>query len=251
MHFLRMAILLTMISTWLIQCKGKTDSKGIVKLSDSIGEVIKTSDTSIQDITHPMSGIVFDSADIPPFLARYTDFKEFSKDITIFYKNRAYNYAWFDKDGLGEPAHVLMNKLKQETIDGIAVNAPYKEILLEMFNTNMQNNVKPDPGMELMLTCQYLHLAKKIWAGAYSNKLEAIGWNIPRKKISYEELLEKSVDMRNLPKIEEEILNPEYIALRGALKQYQELEKNPLILFIFQSLKNRSGRGILPLYCPR
>jgi murein L,D-transpeptidase YcbB/YkuD len=248
-----MTTLLFLFSTLLIQCKGNTDKKGTENLSDTVGQVAST-DTSIQVITHQLSGIVFDSVSIPGFLARYPEFKEFSSDITTFYRNRAYNYAWFDKDGLGEPAHVLLDKLRQEKIDGIAVNTPYKDTLQEIFHngdfTERPEHLKPDVNGELMLTGQYLLLAKKIWAGAYSKKLEAIGWNIPRKKISYEELLEKSLDANNLPKIEQEILNPEYLALRAALKQYRELEKKSggavSIAKLKKSLKPGDTSSVLP-----
>ena len=228
MYLLRLAIVLFLFSTFLIQCKGNTGNTDVEHKKDTSGGIAAL-DTVIQVMTQPMSGIVFDSTLIPGFLNQYPQFKEFSKDITLFYRNRAYNYAWFENDGLGEPAHLLLDKLRQESIDGIAVNAPYKDSLQGMFHlgdfTERPEHLKPDVNGELMLTGQYLLLAKKIWSGAYSKNLETIGWNIPRKKISYEELLEKSLDVNNLPKIEHEILNPEYLALRAALKQYKEFEK--------------------------
>ena len=194
-----------------------------------------------------MSGIEFDSVAIPRFLARFPEFKDFSTDITAFYRNRAYNYAWFDKDGLGEPAQILLDKLHQESIDGIAINPPYKDTLQNMFHvgdfTERPEHIRPDVNGELMLTGQYLLLAKKIWAGAYSKNLVSIGWNIPRKKISYQELLEKSVDVKNIPAIESEILNPEYLAFREALKQYQELETKSGDPIFFAKLKKSLRPG--------
>jgi len=223
-----MIILLFLFSTLLIKCKGNTDNSETDSLSDTVGQVASI-DTSIQGMTHPMSGIEFDSVAIPRFLAKFPEFKEFTVDITAFYRNRAYNYAWFDKDGLGEPAQILLDKLSQESIDGIAINPPYKDTLQNMFHvgdfTERPEHIRPDVNGELMLTGQYLLLAKKIWAGAYSKNLVTIGWNIPRKKLSYQELLDKSVDVKNLPQIESDILNPEYLALRGALKKYRDLEK--------------------------
>jgi len=228
MYFLRMIILLFLFSTLLIKCKGNTDNSGTDSLSDTVGQVASM-DTSIQGMTHPLSGIEFDSVAIPRFLAKFPEFKEFTVDITAFYRNRAYNYAWFDKDGLGEPAQILLDKLNQESIDGITINPPYKDTLKNMFHvgdfTERPEHIKPEVNGELMLTGQYLLLAKKIWAGAYSKNLVSIGWNIPRKKLSYQELLEKSVDVKNLPQIESDILNPEYLALREALKKYRDLEK--------------------------
>jgi hypothetical protein len=189
-----MIILLFLFSTLLIKCKGNTDDSVKDNLSDTVRQV-SSIDTSIQGMTHPMSGIEFDSVAIPRFLARFPEFRDFSTDITAFYRNRAYNYAWFDKDGLGEPAQILLDKLNQESIDGIAINPPYKDTLQNMFHvgdfTERPEHIRPDVNGELMLTGQYLLLAKKIWAGAYSKNLVSIGWNIPRKKLSYQELLEK------------------------------------------------------------
>lgn len=228
MYLLRLTIVLFLFSSSLVQCTGNTGNTEAEYNNDTSG-VMAGLDTVIQVMPQPMSGIVFDSTLIPGFLNRYPQFKEFSKDIAVFYRNRSYNYAWFAKDGLGEPAHTLLDKLRQESIDGIAVNAPYKDSLQGMFHlgdfTERPEHLKPDVNGELMLTGQYLLLAKKIWAGAYSKNLETIGWNIPRKKISYEELLEKSLDVKSLPEIEADILNPEYLALRAALKQYREYDK--------------------------
>ncbi|MGL6267090.1 MAG: L,D-transpeptidase family protein, partial [Chitinophagaceae bacterium] len=230
----------------LIHCNGNTENKKTANFQDTIDR-IKSLDTSIQVITHPLSGIDFDSISIPGFLAAYPEFKEFSADIFTFYRNRNYNYAWFDKDGLGEPAYLLLDKLRQESIDGIVINPPYKDTLQQMFHfgeyVERPQHFTPNVKGELMLTGQFLLLAKKIWAGAYSKKLATIGWNIPRKKISYDELLEKSLDTKDLSKIEDEILNPEYLSLRIALKQYRELEKRSPDPFIIAKQKKSLRPG--------
>jgi hypothetical protein len=170
MYFIRTALILLWISGSLVQCKGNTDGKASGAISDSTINK-ELADTLIQGISNPLSGIVFDSASIPRFLARYPEFKEFSADISVFYRNRYYNYAWFEKDGLTEPAQILLEQLYRESIDGIAVNAPYKDSLQQMFHfgdfTERPEHQKPDVNGELMLTGQYLRLAKKIWAGQY------------------------------------------------------------------------------------
>ena len=252
MHIFRMAIVLLLISGTMIQCKGNTDNSTSGTITDSTKKEI--ADTIILGISNPLSGIVFDSTSIPRFLASYPEFKAFSADISVFYRNRYYNYAWFEKDGLTEPANMLIERLYLESIDGIAVNAPYKDSLQQMFHfgdfTERPEHQKPDVNSELMLTGQYLLLAKKIWAGAYNKNLETIGWNIPRKKLSYQDLLEKSLDVKNLPNIEHDILNPEYLALRAALKRYRDLDKisgDPYsISKIKKSLKPGDTSSVLP-----
>jgi L,D-transpeptidase YcbB len=228
MYFLRLASILFLFSALLIKCNGNPGESRSENKNDTT-VISAVTDTLNHGMPQPLSGIVFDSASIPAFLSAYPKFNEFSKDIYAFYQNRFYNYAWYQKEGLTEPANVLLDKLNQESLDGIAVNAPYQEVLEEMFHfgdfTERPDHLRPDVKSELMLTGQYLLLAKKIWAGAYSKNLQTIGWNIPRKKLSYKELLEKSVDVKNLPQIESEILNPEYLALREALKKYRDLEK--------------------------
>ena len=240
MQFFRLAIVSILFSLLLIQCKGNIDNKDTGKPRDSTRKEL-TADTSIKIMPPTLSGIIFDSSLIPGFLARYPAFKDFSREVYAFYRNRSYNYAWFEKDGLIEPANILLDRLYQESIDGIQINTPYKDSLQEMFHfgdlTERSEYHKPDVNAELMLTGQYLLLAKKIWAGAYAKNLESIGWNIPRKKLSYKDLLEKSLDVKNLPKIELEILNPEYLALRKALKQYKELEKKSGELNVMAKLK--------------
>lgn len=253
MYNFRWSVILIIFTGFLVQCQGNTGALNSAKVKDS-SSGNQAADTLIQPISQPLSGIVFDSSEITRFMASYPEFKEFSGDISSFYRNRFFNYAWYDKDGLTEPGVNMLDKLNQESIDGIPVNAPYKAGLQEIFHfgdfTERPEHQKPDAKGELMLTAQYLHLAKKIWAGAYSKNLESIGWNIPRKKISYTELLEKSVETKNLPSIENDILNPEYLALRAALKKYNELEKksgDPVTISkLKKSLKLGDTSFILP-----
>jgi murein L,D-transpeptidase YcbB/YkuD len=246
MYFLRLTSILLFFSILLIQCKGNPEKSFNDNKKDSTGNLTLL-DTTIHGMPQPLSGIVFDSTSIPAFLSAFPKFKEFSNDIFAFYRNRSYNYAWYEKEGLTEPAFVLLDKINQESLDGIAVNAPYQDTMQAMFHfgdfTERPGHLKPDITGELMLTGQYLLLAKKIWAGAYSKNLTTIGWNIPRKKLSYQELLEKSVDVKNLPQIESDILNPEYLALRAALKKYKEMDAKSGDPISFTKLKKSIRPG--------
>ena len=175
------------------------------------------------------SGIKFESASIQKFLAEKPLFKEFSKQFDTFYRNNNFNYVWYDNKGLIETSSQLIASIDNIDQQGVTATVPYKDTLEQLLHsaTDSFNIMAPDINTELMLTGEYFFYAKKIWEGALNNKAESINWYIPRKKLSYAQLLDSNLKSGIIaPANTGQIVMLQYAGLKKALAQYRAIEKN-------------------------
>lgn len=200
----------------------KTDSVAVAK--DSVA----VADTVIKGNFAVASGIRFDSSLIKKFIAAHPAFREFSNDFDNFYRNNKYNYAWYHSAGLIEFAHVLGTSLQQQQLEGLKDTIPYRDEYLRLMHHNDtasgSENTGPDINTELMLTAQYFNYAKKAFAGSTNSKVQ--GWYLPRKKLSYDTLLQANLVTENFGNEENRAVAPQHEGLKKALAQYREIEKN-------------------------
>jgi murein L,D-transpeptidase YcbB/YkuD len=72
----------------------------------------------------------------------------------------------------------------------------------------------------------YVFYAKKVFHGIDTNKIREVGWFLPRKNLSYENLLDSLlIDPKLLNKNENQLFG-QYYKLRDILKKYRQIEKN-------------------------
>ena len=182
-------------------------------------------DTTIKGNFVESSGLVFDSTEINSFLKRRPAFNEFSADFKKFYSLRNFNYVWYDHKGVTESTNNLFNRLLAQNNDGILKSFPYKDDFRIMIN-RLQNGEaqKSSPETELMLTGEYFNYAKNSWGGAEVNNATASGWYLPKKKLIYSDLLKRQLNSP-LDSVEQTAVIPQYLALKKALNQYQQIEK--------------------------
>src|SRR5690606_35781003 len=99
----------------------------------------------------------FDSIAISDFLKKHSDFQSLDSNITRFYSNRRFSFAWFDDKGLIEQAGNLIDRVSNLKEEGIFKQPRYKaqldSLLLE--NEHANPNDESDINLELMLTAQY------------------------------------------------------------------------------------------------
>lgn len=183
-------------------------------------------DQSIPGSFSTQTQLTFDSALLKVFLNSYNQFKPFEKDIQSFYSNRKYAYAWFDENGLIEPANNLYNRISNITEEGLPDKIPYKENFTGLMETSGEN--KASDSLELMLTCQYLAYAKYAWQGINDKDAKAIEWLLPRKKLSYSQLLD-SLSNKSLAN---EPVFKQYHLLKDYLKKYRDIQSNNPLPFI-------------------
>ena len=165
-----------------------------------------------------------DSTFIPVFFKKYPNLKKYQSDVKALYKKRNYTSIWFDKKGLIEFANLLYSKVNQLEEEGLKSRIAYKEKIDAVFNSSHSDLSQIET--ELMLSYMYLFYAKKVFRGIDTEKIEEMGWFLPRKNLSYEDLLDSLlVDPKLLGKNEQELFG-QYYKLRDVLKRYRQIEKN-------------------------
>jgi murein L,D-transpeptidase YcbB/YkuD len=183
-------------------------------------------DTLVKGNFNTASQLRFDSTAIDDFLQKHPDLNGFAAEYAKFYSLNAYGYVWYDGHGLTEPAGNLINQIATLESDGILKEMPYKKEFLQLIDSvHVGETGEPLTTVELMLTGQYFNYAKNVWGGAEAEKTSDIGWFLPRKKLSYADLLEHNLKT-NTDSIEQTAVIPHYHLLKKALNQYQKIEKS-------------------------
>lgn len=221
-------ILLLLLFVKLSSCSNGQQRSHIEKPKDTTVSIHRN-DSMIAGSFKAESGIRFDSSVIKNFLGENPLFKEFTQAFNDFYKTNNFNYVWYDKKGLIESSNILIARLMNGSEEGVSDSIPYKEKFLKLIHyndTTMQANESvPDINTELMLTGQYFNYAKTVWAGQLNNKAASLNWYLPRKTISYAELLEKNIKAGDIKEDEDNLVMPQYNGLKKALSQYRQIEK--------------------------
>jgi L,D-transpeptidase YcbB len=169
----------------------------------------------------------FDSLEIGFFLNQFPNLKKYEKNISTFYSKRAMAYAWFDQDGLIEHASNLTDRVRNLQYDGVNKELPYVHELDSMiYEVSMENLPKSNIlKLELMLTAQYFAFADLVWEGMDASISKSVDWNLPRKKVSYEEFLDSilKTDPEQIKDLKRPV-NRQYGLLKKFLENYSELE---------------------------
>ena len=148
-----------------------------------------------------------------------------------FYRQRNYQYAWFDGRGIGEQAPNFLSL--NQSFAGLFDAAMLSNILLDSTVNKYKNDStgftatdKKVVQTELQLTAQFFRYAQIAYAGRENISTKDLGWFIPRKKIAYSTSLD-SLLLYNASNPEAfEPLHPKYKLLKAYLIKYINIEKN-------------------------
>lgn len=208
-------------------CTSQTNSKESTQIADSIPKPSQQKDITLPGGFSSQNRLVFDSILIAGFINQFPDFKTFETRIRQFYANRKYAYAWFDNNGLIEQAGNLYNKIENIQDEGL----PQKLLYSQDFNRLMEEATtsadvqKANVTIELMLTAQYFFYAKNVWSGLGSKAMEAVNWELPQKKTSYDAMLDSLLDVGTSRFIKTEPVFRQYPLLKSYLKKYRDIEE--------------------------
>jgi murein L,D-transpeptidase YcbB/YkuD len=170
----------------------------------------------------------FDSLEIGIFFKQFPELKKYEKNLNLFYSKREMAFAWFDNEGLIEYASNLTDKVRNLQYEGVNKELPYAHALDSMMYDGNTDKL-PDSIMlklELMLTAQYFAFADIVWEGMDASVSKKVDWNLPRKKVSYEEFLDSI--LKTAPEKIKDLKRPvnrQYGLLRKFLQNYSELEE--------------------------
>lgn len=168
--------------------------------------------------------IPFDSTLIAGFYKSYPELQKYEKDLRAIYRTYDYNNIWFDHKGVGEYGNSLYSKVKNLDDEGISTPFPYQKNIDEIFVGQSDKTINPNDA-ELLLTNLYLFYVDKVYKGIDKKNTTAIGWLLPRKKVSYAGLLDSFLSDRKKQYDDSLILFSQYYKLRDVLKQYRGIEE--------------------------
>jgi murein L,D-transpeptidase YcbB/YkuD len=137
-------------------------------------------------------------------------------------------FAWFDKEGLIEHALSLTDRVRNLQYDGVNKELPYTQVLDSLIYEGSLEKVSDATvlNLELMLTAQYFAFADIVWDGMDASISKKMDWNLPRKRVSYEEFLDNIlVTAPEQIKDLKRPVNRQYGLLRRFLQNYSELEE--------------------------
>ena len=184
-------------------------------------------DTSITGKTS-FNNLFVDSVQVENFLAGHSEFKKFEDQYLDFYKQRNYEYAWFDTSGLVEQSHNFINLLNNtisDLQDSSLYNAPLFGLYEALEKDAVEHKKKIDiEQTELLFTGQFFKYAAKVYKGSDIDA-EELGWFIPRKKVDLTALLDSSLKSKTASADQFKPLNPQYKLLQENLVKFFELDK--------------------------
>jgi murein L,D-transpeptidase YcbB/YkuD len=170
--------------------------------------------------------VLVDSTKLNDFFKNYPDLKNYEEQVRSFYQNRKYAYAWFEKGQFTEPASNLSNRIINLQNDGIYQTTPYQKTLDSLMHhaSLTVKQKKPDATLEFMLTAQYFAFAKMVYNGVDESVSKASGWNLPRKKVNYNQYLDSLIGIPAKKVDQSEPLYRQYELLKSYLKKYRDLD---------------------------
>jgi L,D-transpeptidase YcbB len=178
------------------------------------------------------SNFPFDSTAIAPFFKAYPDLNIYEKDVLAIYRKNSFNHIWFDRNGVIEFGNSLYSKVKDLDAEGVSSKFPYQNKIEGIFQDEIENTLN-ETNTEIMVCCMFLFYAEKVYKGVDDKTSTALEWLLPRKQVSYSELLDSVMLNPNLLHRDERVLFRQYYKLREILQKYREIEKeggwNPIV----------------------
>lgn len=231
MKYLKLSGCIFFVAITCFSCNSQSTQESKVTKQDTTKPV---ADAGLAGSFSTQTLLHFDSNALKKFINQYPKFKPFENRMQQFYSNRKWAYAWFDKNGLIEPAGNLYNKVINVKDEGWSGNLLYQDILQSMMNEDtISYDVRnANPEIELMLTAQYFFYAENIWTGLGAKGMQATNWDLPQKKIPYGAWLDS---LLNVPPSERKNVEPvfrQYGLLRDYLKKYRDLESQKSLQLI-------------------
>ncbi|WP_153800092.1 L,D-transpeptidase family protein [Foetidibacter luteolus] len=216
------------------------------------GKKTVVADTTITKKTS-FNNLFLDSSILVNFLKTYPKLDSFHNQFFDFYKQRNYEYAWFDTSGLGEQAINFMNLLNS-TIYELQDSSLFNKELDKTFKTFMEDSLHhlDRDGLlkaELQFTGQFFTYAAKVYKGIDVDAQE-LGWFIPRKKVNLTAVLDSVIQNKGKATDKYVPLNEQYRNLQAMLTTYLDIQKKypwDSIPYPEKSIKKGDSAAIIPM----
>jgi L,D-transpeptidase YcbB len=203
-------IKIILISLVFISCK---------KENKEIAKTIKT-----QNYTD----IFLDESVINAFFKTNPENENVVKEVNLFYKNRNFQYAWFNLKGMKQAVPNFQNQLENYSndFDDKSFNNAQLDTLITMIKTNpsaKEIDKNQREKLELILTTTFFKYSEKAYSGINKNARK-LDWFIPREKKNFQVLLDSLV-LKNENDKTYEPVNLYYSKLKEKLRLYRDIQK--------------------------
>jgi L,D-transpeptidase YcbB len=180
---------------------------------------------SLKERINAAGNIPFDSVQVTSFYNSYPGLIKYEKDAVDIYRKQHYNFIWTQGGNVNEFAHALYVKFVMLDAEGVTSAFPYRDKIEGIFIDPVENTLSATE-TELMLTNMFLFIADKKIMGIDDKNIIDLGWLLPRKKLTYEAILDSLLKSPWLINWETKVLPPQYFKLKNSLQHYREIEKN-------------------------
>lgn len=178
----------------------------------------------LRGIFNQKRNLPFDSTLVLSFYLSYPELIKYKNEVVDVYRQHDYTQIWHDEDGMVEFGYTLFNRVNNMEEEGVMVKFPYQEELGHIFNGSKKDKL-PEVDTELMLTNLYLFYTEKVYEGIDTTTSKALGWHLPRNKVSYATLIDSVMGEPEALHSDDSLLYSQFYKLRKVLKQYREIEK--------------------------
>lgn len=167
----------------------------------------------------------FDSTSISLFFQTYSELEKYEDEAYRIYRGYQFHHIWFDENGVLEFANSLYSKVKGIATEGVYNVFPYPEKIDGIFVDDFENLLS-ETEMELMITSMFLFYAENVYKGIDDKIAAAIEWLLPKKQVSFENVLDSMMQNTGLLTRNDSVLFGQYYKLRDFLKYYRNINKN-------------------------
>jgi murein L,D-transpeptidase YcbB/YkuD len=174
------------------------------------------------------SDLELDEAAVNAYFKAFPESDTIQKEVYKFYKNREYQFAWFNKKGMTAAVPIFYNQIQNYSADfnNKSLIDSQLDSLIDLTNADkkpslIRENRKKE--LELLLTTTFFKYSKKVYGGISKNPHE-LDWYIPRKKKNYQGMLDSLVVLDKGGKVSEPV-NQYYKKLIAKLKEYRVIAK--------------------------
>ena len=169
----------------------------------------------LQGSINRVDKVSFDSLAVDSFYSKYTGLSEYAGDVKKIYRAHNFHHIWFDENGVVEFANSLYSKVKGIASEGVYQKFPYLVETEEIFENDIEN-VLSRAETELMITNMYLFYAEKVYRGVDDKTAAALEWLLPKKQVSYENVLDSLMANTNLLARNDSVLFGQYYKLKDS-----------------------------------
>ncbi|MEO5683955.1 MAG: L,D-transpeptidase family protein [Chitinophagaceae bacterium] len=215
-------LLLYAISFTACNNQPEPDAKKVTR--DTVNKAEKEIAVELNGKFSDQTILKFDSSALPGFFLAHPLLAAYQQDVELFYKKRDFSFAWYDSNGLIEPAGNFYARVRNLPAEGIAAPVPYLINLDSLMESRDLTEKKQQAETEILLSGLYFYFANKVWGGLDEKTSTKMEWYLPRKKIPYEQWLDSLLKTPGAFSHADEPVFRQYNLLRSFLEKYRAIE---------------------------